>query len=190
MLIVIVSYLTLQNQAVKHVVFESPIWKILTPLLYFRCSKSVVKYFLKKALIWVLHTIICCLLVYGHTVQLEAAWVKLFCIQKIIFISPGKIITGKQPHFVFSCWNVLSHLMTKISHIKISHIIIGISFGLFLGTTSQYLFSADTICIVHHSTHIPKLGQWQPYENIDRHTAHTIASLPWCRVLTQAWHIP
>ena len=115
---------------------------------------------------WVLCIIISYLLVYSHNVLLEVAWVKTLYIQKTIFISPGKcILNGEQPHFVCSCWNVLSQLM-----IKISHIYIGISIGLFLGT-SHYFCSANTICIVHPSTqHI--------------HTKTGPIAVPWCRVLT------
>ena len=88
----------------------------------------------KKGTDLVLHIIVSYLLVYGHTVQLEAARVKLLwtVVQEILFMSPGKWMSGKQPHFIFSCWNVLSHLVTKISPIEISHIFIGISFGFIL----------------------------------------------------------
>ena len=41
--------------------------------------------------------------VYGYTVQLEATWVRLFCVHKIIFVSPGKCITGK--------WEVINHVL-------------------------------------------------------------------------------
>ena len=49
--------------------------------------------------------------------------------------------------------------------------------GLFLGTTSHYLFRANTTCIVHPNT--------QPI-----YTKTGPIAVPWCRVLTQAWHIP
>ena len=82
-------------------------------------------------------------------------------------MSPEKCITGKQPHCVFSCGNVLSHLMTKISHI-----LIGISFGFILWNNKPIVFSADTICIVHPGT--------QPI-----HTKTGPIAAPWCRFLTQ-----
>ena len=115
-------------------------------------KKCCAKY-LKKALIWVLHIIVCYLSVYGHTVQLEAEWVKLFCIEKIIFMSSGKCIWLK--------------FLTSLLEFHL---------GLFLGTTSQYLFSADTICIMHPGT--------QPI-----HTKTGPIAAPWCWVRTQAWHI-
>ena len=48
--------------------------------------------------------------------------------------------------------------------------------GLFLGTTSHYSSSANTICIVHPNTQYI-------------HTQTGPIAIPWCRVLTQAWHI-
>ena len=58
-----------------------------------------------------------------------------------------------------------------------AHVCSTLNLGLFLGTTSHYLFSANTICIVHLST--------QPI-----HTKAGPIAVPWCTVLTQAWHVP
>ena len=75
--------------------------------------------------------------------------------------------------FVLEC--IITSFDLSFSHQNFSHFI-EIPFGFILGTKSQHLFSANTICIVHPST--------QPI-----HTKTGPIAAPWCRVLTQAWHI-
>ena len=64
----------------------------------------------------------------------------------------------------------------RILWLKFLTFLLEFHLGLFLGR-SQYLFSANTTCIVHPNA--------QPI-----HTKTCSIAVPWCRVLTQAWHIP
>ena len=90
-----------------------------------------------------------------------------------IFHEPWKMYKWKTTIFLY----FRVGMYYRILWLKFLTSLLEFHLGLFLGTTSHYSFSANTICIVHPSK--------QPIHNKTGPIA-----VPWCTVLTQAWHVP